>query len=509
MCALLGLGWVGAVETAKEPGAALGALVYSCVAVTSLLTRWVWGTLYDPWHLIVHYNLPHADGDIFHYQWQRFLAKVLWLGLMLLGTMAVSALVIWDQPRLLVLPLVQYGLAVATAIHAAALCPVRLRPFVGWFFPVMVVGLLTLDHAGKYTSPILGWFAHWAWWVPPFGWLNYAFQRGWVEGDRLALTLLLPALLPVWLVPMTWRRLRDRFVLGEPDLRPGWPPVDARQAELEEAAGEPVPTVAGPTAMEERLRACDFLQPQKWSERGFIERLVLAWLTERERVVLEFMMAPNPRWTRRFARMIRVAAVGAAFCLMPGNWAQNTGGVILAAAGVLGLVFVAQPWRGFASGFSGAMSVPTCALQPLGFREMYRVVFKVTLVRSTIVSAVLILGGGLLGWRWGDSPAHGADLAARVVLLWFALLPAMMLWHFSPVTNDTSQIGLSASLVFLLLGLAMVGFGIATFFVDWRYAVQLCLPAVAGLSGAIFLLYRRAWERGWFDLVRGESPRGD
>ncbi len=308
---------------------------------------------------------------------------------------------------------------------------------------------------------------------------------------------MLPALLPLWLLPQYWRRLRDQFALGEPDLRPGWPPVDVETTGgLAVDAARPS-EASGPTAIEEAIRSREFLRPLAWAQIGFIERLVLAWLSSRERLVLEFMLTPDPRCTHRFWRLLRFAGVGAALCLVPSGWLRGAGGFLIAAATGLGtVVLLLESWRGFAAGYSGGMNVPTCALHPLSFREIHRIICKVALVRSGILSAVVVLAGGFLGWRFSESAARGIDLALRGVVLCMAVLPVLMLWHFSQVTNDTSQMRLPASALFLILILAQVGFGIATFFVEWRSALLICVPGLALLSGGLFLLYRRAWEHG-------------
>ncbi len=63
---------------------------------------------------------------------------------------------------------------VAMAIHVAAFCPPLLRKFVPAVFPLMLFAFFLQ----KLVEPVIAWHAHWAWWVPPSGWLNYAFQRG-------------------------------------------------------------------------------------------------------------------------------------------------------------------------------------------------------------------------------------------------------------------------------------------------------------------------------------------
>jgi hypothetical protein len=478
---------------------ALGAGLPIVEYVVALILLWTLATvflcasrlqtaLYDDPGLIVFDYYPISDGDIFRRQWRRFLRGTWWT---LLDFTAGYSLLLFHSgggwhalSGGVVLGAVQWLFIVAMAVCLAAYARPKHIAFPGILFPA--ASFVFLLGGGGHPG-LSAWLSNLAWCVPPTGWIVQGLGISNSGGllHQIAPVVLSATLLA--LAPIAFRQARQTFLLSEPRHA-----TDGRTPELIEF-GE------GQTRKADDIRAAirgrQFLAGFDWQKAGFLERNVSRLFSARERVVAEFLLAANPRWTASFKAVLPFfLLVPLVFLLLGNRWVPHDGGAVWIVAVIVGANLLAYP-RGFALPPQGGLQSAYYATYPVGFWELTRVLLKINFAKTIVCVLFLFV-------LWAS--AGGFQFLAfwnglRLIALALIAQPLLVIAAISPNSNDTQN----AEVVVLavVLSLLMLAAGAVFFFATrwWLVAAAGILAAMVSIFG--LLLYGRGFNGSRFDLV--------
>lgn len=347
--------------------------------------------------------------------------------------------------------------------------------------------------------------------LSPGGWVSAAFLSGsgalapaWAWG-------LAPALL---LAASGWRAVRELVAQRCPE-----------QALLalwsgRTAAGDDDDEACACAAAPEDVGAASALegetfwrtQPGGGVASGWVERLFVGWLSERERLVMSVIATGVPEWTAQTRRGACCLAAGVAVAWLR-EWAPHSLATALAwAEGIAlgaGLLFGLPLASGFdqLSGGAGAYGQHTArvALHPVRLTELVLLTLKAAVLRGALMAPLLAAAAAALAVPWTFPAGALGLMGAKLALLSAAFSPCLCMFEFSGMSNDT-QVKFSGGgclAVLLVMGgaLALLALAAATLFAPgaWSAAALACF---AGLAWGVARLYVALYERGAFDLVR-------
>lgn len=490
--------WLRSIGDAERGPLGLLLLAVWGFVLVALQANRLADALFADRRLAVLLALPLGDDAVFQAQTGRFWRK----SAILIACHLPAGIVLMSQAGPgwiaraagLCLPVIQAAVAVALAIHLETRYPN------GWhrYLMFLSIPLVVCLFAWEAFLPHLPALLQASWWLPPFGWLNYAYYYGAVQGDVWAATLVIPAAIPFWTLPWTWRRLRATYCLVVQDVGA----TDGEGAGDELAGATPELVAPGELAeIEEVVRAGPYLRPIPWWNFGWFERLVAGCLGPRGRLVTEFLTAGRPGWTRRFKTLVWLTGLGA--LLMVATYRLAAWSVLVWAAVVLAAAvpLLGGSWRGFGRTGSVAPSAPVFAMQPFGYWEMARVILLVNVLRCVVAVPFLAGVGALAGALLGSGWMGGLGLALRVGGLALVLQPVLVVFRFALSCGSTERVRLPAVLVLVPAFFLWIAAGAILFLVEPWAGVGgiLALLMVAGLVA--LWAHQGLWARGKFDLL--------
>jgi hypothetical protein len=457
-------------------------------------------------------HLPISDDDVFRWERQKFILASIFTAVdilvvyVLLAALVGMGWVAWLAvgPLALVTALAHAGLAALLAAHLAHWVLFGRLLAVLFSFVLVVATRLV-----RYWDAALG--MAWVWLDGHATWFNTLLPTGWAvsvfgvldpaTGWRALPALLLIAVLIGSLGP-SFRRLRAGFAYREiaapeaPDLLPEEEAAEWRATHTPDA----LPRV-GVTAIAELVEERRLFAPPAWPERGWLERGLWKWLTERERALADFAfvhgLALTQGWRKVFRNLLIGLALGFAASLRspaPALWLL---GLTLVVAGIQVLALVYASGSAFGKIASSGVFIPYCAVYPVGFRELSRLLVKYTLVQFPLLAAFSLTAS--LGIHRLVAGAGFVVLPAAVMglkaagLLAAARFPLVAL-GLSACTNDSARIRLRSLLIifgFILFGLPFLGLGAASLFVP--HAGWAALSYALAIASAYALLRMYGW----------------
>jgi len=244
---------------------------------------------------------------------------------------------------------------------------------------------------------------------------------------------------------------------------------------------------------------------------GWIERVFLGWLGDRERLVLACITARVPSWTRLTRRSAQFLTFGVVLAWI-GRWVPLGWHGLLVWVYGMALVIGLAIGLPLASGFDQltgrasiyGLQVARVAMYPMRPIEFVRLTVKAALLRAGFMLPVVAVAGAALAVPWHVSPWALALGGAKLVFLSAAAAPCLCILALSAVSNDTqARFWRGGCLAGALIGgvLALLGLAAATLFAPaaWGCVAVVCFAAVAW---GVAWTYVRAYDRGVFDLVR-------
>ena len=394
-------------------------------------------------HVSVASHLPIAESEI---AWRVWISQV-WLcfltayvAILLHGIVAFQAGVGWPGWLLAIgLGVLQGAVAIAVGTILAANRP-------RWNFPVLTMTALLV-------AIVLGVAASLGRWVnlprqpfeavlsvvTPGGWVAGVLSRAYLQGVGNAWWGLPAACFIVGLAVPALRRLRSTYGILEFTVRVDQDvkatlahPFSRAGAGSPHSAGRAVEVLAelndvwngtsdrlSEAAAEVRIREGEFLRSRQPPELGLLERIVYRWLSPRERNIVEFLAAEETRWMDGFvsavALMFAFVACGLAFPAVAGGMFVVAGAMTLS-------VVIGQSWMGFRRRKCGGNCVLHYAIYPVGFREIFRALFRAGILRSLLLLPFVAMAFLMIGVPLKAPPAQAFALCGVLFLLWTVVL---------------------------------------------------------------------------------------
>jgi hypothetical protein len=454
--------------------------------------------------LVVLSLLPLNDRQIFQFQLRRYWRGAVWIAWEMLLIYLALALLPGDLAlpiyAFLVAAFAQTALVLALALHCASYLHMLPLATLAGLFRMSAIVLLVLGAQGfDFTASLVRATE----WFLPMGWVHYVMLRA--ARDWAALGLVIPLAAIVYLARYSFDRLRSFYSLEGFEIIPG--PAHAAGVDHQELTAGAFNQRAGPTEIEDRISAGYFLEGVNWNLRGGLEKVMARFLNPRERVITEFLVAQDPGWTRSLKWSFWVWLVVSIIVLVFGNYGTMVffGAYLLGAAT---LPLFGGDWRGMRQSAAGGMFIPGYSLYPITFNEIARIFLKVNLVRILAASPLIVSFGAIAAFKLGHPPAEGAIVGMKLLGTIACLQPLLVLFPISSTTNDTSRMLSSWLLVFLPILLLLGLSAFAVFLSDTAIGVFVGFGALSLFSGLLFVLYRRAYRAGKFDLLNPRSRSG-
>ncbi len=493
---------------------ALGYLAQGALAVELVLAFiWLWAlgaafwrtaqlqsTLYFAPELNLFNHLPISHDEIFWVQWRKFLRGSFWPMVdfaVLYGVLAFRLGAGWQS---LTAGLLFGGLQGLFNIGiAASLFGLGLRrwlPVTALFLYVSAIGLLFF---GTSLPSLVGWLIGAAYWIPPAGWIHYAFGLSFSHGLASDLVPCLIAGTVLAGYPIARRRLQRGYVLSETVFAQAFRLTATGEAgalRLKEYGDAFAQSAQDASAS---VKAGSFLDRLDWRKAGLAERIVSQVLTEREKTIAEFLTAARPGWTKSLRTM-------AMFGIVVLIAAKIFSAQILSGFGVMIFVVVfvlmrsgSQAWRGFGPAAPVGLPPPLYAFYPLSFAELHRVIMKIMLVRLLLFLPLVAGAGYFIMGALSQNSGTILLMGGKIILAVIAAQPLLAILPFSASSNDSDRFRFAIPA--LIYGLIMAACGVGFVFVpDPPIAISL------GLAGALLCwlapwLYGHRFNHNKFDLL--------
>jgi hypothetical protein len=394
---------------------------------------------------------------------------------------------------------VQTLLILALALHAASyLHMLPLATLAGLFRLTAIVLLILGVQSIQVTALVRA-----TEWFLPTGWVNYVLLR--FTEDWAVLALAIPIGAIVYLARYSFERLRTFYSLEGFEIIPG--PAHGMAEDQEVITPGTFSQRAGPTEIEDRISARYFLEGVNWNLRGALEKIVGRLLTPRERVITEFLVAQNPGWTRSLKWSFWVWLVVSLVVLVIGSSGAMVffGGYLL---GMATLPLFGGEWRGMRQSPAGGMFMPGYSLYPIAFNEMARIFLKVNVVRILAAAPLIVGFGAIAAFKLKYPAFDGALVGLKLLVMLLCLQPLLVLLPISSTTNDTSRMFRLWILVFLPVILIILACALGIFLSDTVLGVLASFVIMLLLSSLLFILYRKSYRTGRFDLLSPRSRNG-
>jgi hypothetical protein len=449
--------------------------------------------------LIVLNILPLNDRQIFQFQLRRYLAGAGWIAWELLLGYGVLCLVRSGQSppiaAFVIAAIVQAALVLALALHAASYLHMLPLGTLAGLVRMTAIVLLILGVQGLEITKTLVTATEF---FLPTGWTNYVLLQSSRDWSILALAVPIAAI--IYLSRYSFARLRSYYSLEGFEILPG-APGSTGDDEDELTAAAAAFHRAGPTEIEDRVRARHFLEGVDWNLGGALEKFIARFLSPRERVVTEFLVAHDPGWTRSLKWSFWVWLIA---CVVVLSFGQFGGTIVFFAAYVLAaasLPVFGGEWKAMRQTPTGGVFLPGYCLYPVAFNEIARILLKVNLVRICAASPFVISFAALAAYKLQHSPTVGAIIGIKLVCVLVSVQPLFLLVPISSTTNATSRMTAIWFLIFAPVLLIMIAAIVSVFITGTFLGVVAACTVLLLLASLLFAVYRRAYRKGRFDLL--------
>ncbi|XHR31198.1 MAG: hypothetical protein ACFUZC_11710 [Chthoniobacteraceae bacterium] len=332
-----------------------------------------------------------------------------------------------------------------------------------------------------------GWAAHLAFW----------------NGKPWTLLASFVALSTVILtIPASRKILSRRFVF--------WP-LDTPDLSEPSAVQEKVPEDASSSVRQvetvEAVSRGDFLKTPWMNANGWIERLILRFLTPREKYLLPCIEPQVTGWTPTYRRAAySLLALPFVMWLLQ-FWSQPASWWLFA----LTVLFALLSMTPFFGGIDTCMDlkaplgnglVSPIAMLPVGIREIRSAVRKISFLRRLLALPWFFWATGIVTF----TVQHSISAAFRpALILWLLSVALQPLWFVHHVSYTSKDTRFSLAAILFILGFLTIGISTLVtigciFAPSWIAGLAAC--AVVGAEAFAFeAFYLRWYDRKGFDLI--------
>jgi hypothetical protein len=460
-----------------------------------------------------------SDSEFFDLQWRKLLTCLLVASPQVLA--AYGAMAWRKDPTVFTVAAVLAATALQAGVIIASALMLRLLYHrwwkAGWWTWAVLLGGVGILLFGKKLQET-GYLE----WLLPTGWVAGAFHHSVLEGRALGWILAVLAgaltLAILWLLA----RVRSQYGLTEVPLAGAGVADSALAQEMaREAAawaGGARPTAEDRAAarasfdsrMEDVVRSREFLAPLDWTPVGWVERNAAAVMTQRERLVAEFLTAGDPGWSRSWKRAVLLACIGLAATAVLRNVPGSGFAVALTAIALAsGLGVPGFCWPGFRLSSYGVIGAPFFGPLPLGVGEMIAVIAKVHVVRCAAMVIPAVVIGASVATVSREHPLAGALAGVYLIALSVATAPAAIAFRFMDLSRDGTRRKLHPLFVMPVTVAIVISIPVAVVmpFADrsgagWAISLGTVFLASWLVAGVVHLLFR--WSRR--DFLRWYQP---
>ena len=506
--------WVWSVAKQTEHVAsALAIITLTAFLSASYRARNLLDHLYAAPDLPALALLPISPEAIFRWEFQKFVRQAAFSLLDLIAAFGSLALSFqFDAARwagvLLIAVLTWAGLVAGAALGAAYFPRVPFR--LGGAMLVVLFWLTTVsDTFRDYFVNLLPACALGINLVLPLGWPVSLFHLLMPNPHWSWLYLLLPVGILIWSLKSSLARLRSYYEFQEqtvppaPDIVPGSEWEEA----VEQSVSEDALQAVGPTEMEEIVMSRQFLAEPPWHQRGWFERKLWNWLTDREKVLAEFAF-PNGIEIRRPWKHIVITLVITCFLAGPLSLVFPTASIWLLGLGLFAGACQVLAQLGGARAFglvqSSGISIPMYAAYGVGYRELARMLFKRVVVQIPLLVAYALAASLMLGYVARFPLAASLTFGIKAAGVFFAASFVITTFGFSSGTNDTHVRARTLVFICLMVSSAVAGLilGLAAFLWPKPMTSWVCWLVFLLNAYAFFRIYGYFYHKNYFDLMR-------
>ena len=350
--------------------------------------------------------------------------------------------------------------------------------------------------------------------IVPFGWILRSFGVAQNVLPTENLLLLLPTLALFMVAQGLLPRFRSELDILEAPLRHYDEPhseTETREEKVEQIWGTTPPTSGESRSLHPAetasIRSRQFIT-SSWTDQPVrpLDRVWLAMLSHRERLIVECFLSGEPGLTRTWITAAKwlLIGLGLGVVLRQRNPSSGYWAWIVCALLVLLRTFPSFFQRLLATRPCGGADMTHLVLEPVAMSELQALAWKFSWVLAISLLPVLILYGLTIGWLIpGNLLLHTTQALKCCTILPF-VQQLGLLAMVSGGTTDTERIrGPWAITMLLIIGALLIGLGFLFrgFFYDDAFS---WMSAACGVSfwAVIPWLYRLAYNRRWFDACR-------
>ena len=457
--------------------------------------------------------LPVEGQFVFRWQFRRFLLNASWSLLDLIGAFLVLALV-ENMPAvraLVLIPIATLSWLTLLALVGLAIlyCPrIPYQLITSAIVIVCFVVGLARSLIAPFLFGLLDRHAETLLILLPTAWTVALFQLALPGTSWLLLLFLIPAAALIWTIPRSLHRLKANYEFVEvlePEAHDMLPHTEAISGDGNNNHLSPIR--AGMSVIEDFIISRGFLvgsgKPPGWME-GWLWK----WMTNREKVLMEFTFPGGFELTRHWKKIFRNMLAGVAMSLGLGLvsptlklWTISLA-ILFCFFQVLTRLYTTG--RAFQQMFCSGVNIQMYAAYPIGYSELSRMLLKSSLVQLPLLVVCLAACGSMGAFLANWSPVLGLVTGIKLA----ALLPAARLGFlalaFSSGTNDSSRLRLNTiALVssILVLGCLFLGLGAGSLLLSDQWLGHGLWVGALLVAWLFWFVYGRFYNANRFDIM--------
>jgi len=502
-------------QQTRHPTAALALIALLAFVFATYRARNLLDQLYAAPDLASLMLLPITEPEIFRWEFQKVLYRTVWswidIGVAFGGLGVYFGFSAMQYGLLVVLSIAVWMAVVALAVLGAAFFP--RFPYRAVSGAIIVVLWFTLVNQWFRAEMVafLQAYGHPLAMLLPTGWAVSLFNLLTPPVDWLHLLLIAPVAVLVGSLRFSIARLKRDYQYHEPilpeapDILPG--------ADGEEIQGFPNDAI-GPGArridVEELVVSRKFLAPVQWQLRGWLEKILWKWFSERDRVLVEFAFANGIEilkpWRKILITMLSASLLSGAVSLLSSMIALCIlyFGLFVAFCQVLPQLSGVRCFRAIPS---SGIAMPLHSVYPVGYWEVARLLVKRSVVQIPFLFAAAVAGSLIMAYVAHWSMMSALFFGVKIGGVLFAATFIFVTFGFSSGTNDTQLRWRTLPFILTMVACGVVGMGLAlaAFLpveVSGALASWICWALLMLDAYAFFAIYGYFYNRNTFDLMR-------